>query len=66
MEFSEQELLQIPSSIPERLLRQVSCVLITYYDHGMDIVTSRLTVEDIRSIARKVASNFNLSLSEKL
>ena len=58
---SEAELSKIPSLMSRRLLDNVNCVLATYYDHGMELLTSRLSTENIESTAKNIASEFNLS-----
>ncbi len=61
----QQELQSLPSLIHRQFLDRVSCVLATYYDHGMEIISSRLKSEQIESTLRSVASEFNLSVRVK-
>ncbi len=61
LSHKEQELENLPSLVRRDFLNEVNCVLATYYDHGLEVLTSTLKAEQVESIVKRVAVEFNLS-----
>ncbi len=52
----------LSSAIPRNLLDDVRCLLATYYDHSLEVVTASLKLQDLESAAKDAASALGLSV----